>query len=185
MRHCIMIVGVAVALLGVNFTVVAADVLPQGKIGYVNLQRALNEVGEGKQAKAQLEKVFAKRQKEIATLQQTLESEQRALEKDRLTVSPETLQKKEDAYRQRFLQMTEKMNRYKMELAQKENESTGAILNALQRIVQKMGQEKGYEMILETSQDVVLYSPTKADLTAEVIKRYNTLPKSQRRLPKR
>ncbi len=177
--------GVAVLMMVVGWVsaVQAADA--SGKFGYVDLQRALNEVDEGKSAKAELERTLKERQTEIESLQKRLETRKQQLEKDRLILSGEAWQKKEEEFRREYLDLTQKLNAYKMELAQKEGETTGAILNALRRVVQKIGQQEQYEMILETSQDVVLYSPQGADMTQRVIRSYNELPKSERRIPVR
>lgn len=172
---------ITVVCLGWSLFAHAAPVAT--KFGYVDLQRALNDVEEGRQAKAELERVLKQRQIEIESLQKRLEERKKQLEKDRLILSGEAWQKKEDEFRQEYMDLTQKLNAYKVELSQKEGETTGAILNALRRVVQKIGRQEGYEAILETSQDVVLYSPTGADMTARVIRAYNALPKSERRLP--
>jgi len=39
--------------------------------------------------------------------------------------------------------------------------------------VRGIGQKEGYTMILEKSQDVVIYSPAGADLTSRVISQFN------------
>lgn len=180
-----LIVGLCVAVVSVAPRAFGADAPKVGstKFGYVDLQRALNEVDEGRQAKSELERVLKSRQTEIESLQKQLEARKTQLEKDRLVLSGEAWQKKEEEFRQEYLTLTQKLNAYKVELSQKEGETTGAILNALRRVVQKIGQQDGYEMILETSQDVVLYSPQGADITPRVIRSYNGLPKSERRLP--
>lgn len=174
-----------IALVAMGMGLCLAGAQAAEKFGYVDLQQALNTVSEGKQAKQELERTYATRQKELDGLQRTLEKMKDDLERDRLVLSAEALQQKEEVYRNKFLELTQKMNSYKMELAQKEAESTGAILNAVRQVVEKIGQDEGYAMILETSQDVVLFSPSKADLTPQVIKAYNALPKSQRRMPAR
>ncbi|MBI2342979.1 MAG: OmpH family outer membrane protein [Deltaproteobacteria bacterium] len=176
-------VSAAVLLCGIPLVHAASESTP--RIGYVDLQRALNNVNEGRRAKGELERIFTKRRTELESLKTTLEKKQQELEKDRHILSAEALQQKQEAYRNELLTLTQKMNTYEGELAQKESETTGAILNALRHVVRKLGADEGFEVILETSQDVVLFSPTKSDLTERVIERYNALPESQRRIPVR
>ena len=152
MQWCLRI-GVCVMVLAMACPAMAADIADQ-KFGYVDLQRALNEVKEGKTAKAELQRTYKARQRELEKLQKSLESMKKTLEKDRLVLSADALRKKEENYRAKFLELTQKMKAFEMELAQKEQETTGAILNALRRVVQKIGDEEKYEMILEISQDV-------------------------------
>ncbi len=180
----ITIIGLLMAgLVGFGAQGVAAASSSNGvKFGYVDFQKALNSVSEGKKARASLQEAFKKRQAELDALQAKLKKEREQLDKDRLVLSDEALRKKEEEYRQRFLDVTKKMNSYKIELANREAESTGEILGALRKVVEEIGAKRGYSMILEKSQNVVLFSPADADLTAEVIDIYNKLPKSRRRL---
>lgn len=177
--------SVLLGFLAISLVVSSHAFAAEGKFGYVDLQEVLNGVSEGKNAKSEIETTYKKRQSELDALQKNLEGMKKELEKDRLVLSADALQKKEEAYRESFLELTQKMNQYKMELAQKESETTGSILNALRRVVQTVGEKDGYTMILETSQDVVLFSPRDADLTRKIIQEYNKLPKSQRRVSSR
>ena len=78
------------------------------------------------------------------------------------------------------MELSEKMSGFKLELQTKEARVTGGILNAMKNIVGEIGRKEGYAMILEKSQDVVLYSPGDADLTVRVIREYNALPQSKK-----
>lgn len=151
-----------------------------GKFGYVDFQRALNEVEEGRRARASLKSEFEQKQKQLESIQKELQQMQTDLEKQRLILSADALKEKEEAYRKKVVELTDKMNTYKMELQGKEMKMTGGILGAISGIVREIGQKEGYTMILEKSQDIVLYSPLDSDLTGRVIKEYNALPKAKR-----
>ena len=69
--------------------------------------------------------------------------------------------------------MNQKLATYKEEMAKKEFEATSKILNRLRSIVRNIGSKENYTMILEKSQDVVIYSQPGADLTDRVISQYN------------
>lgn len=169
------------AVCGVVCAGVGAKADPAAqKFGYVDFQRALNEVEEGRKAKAALKSEFEQKQKQLDALQGELETMKADLDKQRLILSADALKDKEEAYRKKFIELTERMNSFKMDLQGKELRLTGGILNALQGIVREIGQKEGYTMILEKSQDVVLYSPADADLTERVIRAYNGLPKAKR-----
>lgn len=171
------IFGIILLLCSVSGVAHAADV----RIGYVDFQRALNEVDEGKQAKAELQRSFQQKQNEVTAMQNELETLQKGLEKDRLILSADALHDKEEAYRKKFIELTQRMNGAKAELAEREADTTKGILGALRATVQKIAAAEQYDLVLERSQDVVLYSPPQADITAQVIREYNKLPKSQRR----
>lgn len=157
----------------------AADAV-SSKFGYVDFQRALNEVEEGKRAKATLKGEFEQKQRQLEAIQGELQRMQAELDKQRVILSADALKEKEEAYRKKVIELTEKMNTFKMELQGKEVRVTGGILNAMHNIVREIGQKEGYAMILEKSQDVVLYSPSDADLTTRVIREFNALPKAKK-----
>ena len=62
---------------------------------------------------------------------------------------------------------------FRQDLAQRETEMTGSILNKLRDLVKEIGEKKGYDLVVEKSQDVVLYAKSLEDLTKEVIDVYN------------
>ena len=143
------------------------------KFGYVDFNRALNEVEEGKRTKASLKSEFEKKQKQLELMQKELKTMQADLEKQKLILSAEAMKKKEEAFRNKFIEVNQKLAQYREEMAKRELEATGKILTRLRDIVRKIGQTEGYTMILEKSQDVVIYSPPGADLTGRVIKQFN------------
>ena len=68
------------------------------KVGYVDMQRALNETEDGRKAKAQLKKVFEERQKTLDKQQNDLKAMKESLEKQRDVLSREVLAKKFEEY---------------------------------------------------------------------------------------
>ena len=68
MKRLFLTVGLMVAL-GLAAQAVHAAETTSGKFGYVDFQRALNEVEEGRRAKAQLKGEFERKQRELEVLQ--------------------------------------------------------------------------------------------------------------------
>lgn len=143
------------------------------KFGYVDFNRALNEVNEGKKAKASLKSEFEQKKKKLEIMQKELQAMQQELEKKKLILSAEALKEKELAFRNKFIEVNQKLATYKEDMAKREFETTSKILNKLRSIVRDIGTKEGYTMILEKSQDVVIYSPPGSDLTSRVISMYN------------
>lgn len=143
------------------------------RFGYVDFQVALNGVNDGKRMKKSLEKDYAAKQKTLKKMENDLAKQQKALEKDQMLLSAEALQRKQNAYREAFYDFSQKMNTYQAEMAQAEATATADILSKLRGVVEKIGARDGYTMILESSQDVVLYAPSGSDVTKEVISAYN------------
>ena len=59
------------------------------------------------------------------------------------------------------------------ELSQKEAEATKTIFERMGKIIEKIGKEKKYDIILEKTESSVLYAMPEMDVTSELIKRYN------------
>ena len=177
MKKVLNVVLISMLMLGVSsfLKTAAAAAEAQGafKFGYVDFNRALNEVEEGKRTKDSLKAEFDKKKKELELMQKELEAMQTDLEKQKLILSKEALKSKEEAFRAKFIEVNQKLAQYKEEMAKREFEATSKILNKLREIVRGIGTSENYTMILEKSQDVVLYSQPGSDLTTRVIQSYN------------
>jgi len=160
--------------------VVRAADAPASKFGYVDFQRALNEVEEGKKAKASLKSEFDQKQKQLDAVQNELQAMKTDLDKQRLILSADALKEKEENYRKKFMELQQKLATYKEDLGMKEAKLTSGILAVIYKIVDDIGQKEHYTMILEKSQQVVLYSPADADLTSRVIREYNGMDKGKK-----
>jgi len=143
------------------------------KIGTVDLNRALNEVEEGKRAKAKLEQEFKAKKAELDTMKNDLQTMGAELEKQGQLLSAEALKEKRENYQRKFIEYQQKAREYTEQLAQQESESTGKIIGKLRTVVEKIAQRDGYTLVLEKSQGAVVYGPTSADITDQVIKQYN------------
>lgn len=160
--------GVVLSAMAFSAPAAAQDV----KIGYVDLQRALNEVEEGRKAKKRLEKEFEqkqskldKKQKEVKELKEQLDSG--------MMLSEEAKQKKAVELQKQLAELQQLYMKMQRDLAQKEAEATQKIFKKMGEIVEKMAKEKGYDLILEKTESSVLYAEDGMDLTDELIERYD------------
>ncbi|MFO1462356.1 MAG: OmpH family outer membrane protein [bacterium] len=144
------------------------------KIGLVDFQKALNDVEEGKRAKASLKAQFEQKQNALTAKQDSLKTLKDQLETQRAALSPEAMKAKEAEYRDKFLDLQKTLTQFRSEIATKEAEMTQSIITKMRGVVQSVGQKGGYNLIFETSQDAVLYAPGATDLTAQVVAAYNS-----------
>jgi outer membrane protein len=172
MRSSLMSLSVIVVLLGLLGTPVAAESAPVN-VAVVDFQQALNSVKEGKRAKDALKKEFEAKQKQLDLMQQELQKMKTDIEKQRVVLSDTALRSKEEAFKKKFLDIQQKMAEFRQNLATREAELTGKILQKLKDIVADIGAKKDYDLVVEKSQDVVLYAKSKDDITEEVITIYN------------
>jgi outer membrane protein len=61
------------------------------------------------------------------------------------------------------------------ELKKKEGELTGSIIRELREVVEKIGQDEGYSLLLENVEGIILYSRKDLDITEKVVKIYNEM----------
>ena len=148
----------------------AADNL---KIGMVNFQQALNEVEQGKRAKGALKSEFDAKQKKLDLQQEGLKKLQEDLEKQKSVLSQDAMLGKQKTFNDKFMELQKSMAAYRDDLVGKEARMTAQILQNLKKIVGDIGQKEGYTLIVETSQDAVLFAQAKEDLTQRVISLYN------------
>ncbi|HSN81569.1 MAG TPA: OmpH family outer membrane protein [Polyangiales bacterium] len=170
MRFCriIMFVMAAVILAGSASTVRA-----QVKIGVVDLQRAINETEDGRQAKRRLKKLFDERQQSLNQKQENLKTQKESLERQQEVLSEDALRKKVDQYQADLMDLQNEYVQYQQELSTKEAELTQKILEKMQEILRRIGQTDGYTLIIEANEGGVVFVPSNLDLTDVLIQRYN------------
>ncbi len=145
----------------------------QSKIAIVDIQRALNETEDGRNAKAKLKKLFQRRQKTLDEQQASLKKMKESLEAQRNVLSREALGKKLEEYQKALVELQTVYMEYQRELASKEGELTKDIVARMQRILRRIGQKEGYSLIIERNEAGVIFVPTNLDLTDLLIQKYN------------
>jgi len=170
MRFC-RIVTIALATLILAGSASTADA--QVKIGVVDLQRAINETEDGRQAKRRLKKVFDERQQSLNAAQEGLKAQKESLERQQDVLSKDAFQKKVEKYQADLMALQNEYVQYQQELSTKEAELTQKILEKMQGILRRIGQTEGYTMIIEANEGGVVWVPSNLDLTDVLIQRYN------------
>ncbi|MBI3541042.1 MAG: OmpH family outer membrane protein [Deltaproteobacteria bacterium] len=163
------LVVIALVSLGLSGRAFGADI----KIGLVNFQKALNEVDQGKKAKELLKTEFDAKQKKLNVQQDELKKLQADAEKQKSVLSQDALLEKQKAFNEKYLDLQKSMGSYREELVAKDTKLTSLILQNLKKVVAQIGEKGGYTLIVEGSQDAVLYAKSQEDLTDKVVALYN------------
>lgn len=142
------------------------------KLGVVDYGRAIQDIEEGKKAQSRLDAMYAG---EKAKLEQ-LEAEYNALVTEYQQKEPVLSAEAKKQYEQRLYEM---QATYQQALYQADWEMQGAYYSAMEQLMtglrataELMGKEGGYDLILESSQGMVLYHDG-VDMTDALIARYN------------
>ncbi|MES1158119.1 MAG: OmpH family outer membrane protein [Haliangium ochraceum] len=144
------------------------------KLGYVDLQRALNETEDGRKAKANLKKVFDAKQKELDEQQETLKKDIEDLNKKRTLLPAEKVREKETELQDRMQKVQQTYMRHQQDLSSKEQEATAKIFERMSKIITKIATAENFTMVLDRQQSAVLFAKPHLDLTNELIRRYNS-----------
>lgn len=143
------------------------------KIGYVDLQRALNESDTGRRAKEDFKGQVDKLQGKLKKQKEDLEGLKSQLEKKASVMKDEERGDLEENYRKKLRDFERDYKDAQADLQRKDNELTATIIKDLQEIIRDYGEREGYTIILEASSNAVLYGAKGADLTDMVIELYN------------
>ena len=153
------------------------------KIGYVDMNRALNEVDEGKSAKASLKRDFDEKQKQLDAKKTEFEKLQADLEKQAVVMSDAAKKEKATELDRRARELQGLFVQLQKDLSEREREATQGIFERMRAIVREIAQANGYTMVIDKAAGIV-YAPNSLDLTDDLITRYNTQHPPAKKSPK-
>jgi len=143
------------------------------KIGFVDLQEALNKSKAGKEAREVFKTEVDGIQKKLDGHQKDLKKMKEELENQGLLLSEETKLKREKEYQDKLKTFQRLYQDSQEKLRERDAELTKKVLNGLQKVIEEIGRQDGYTVILEKNESHLLYAPESIDLTPELIRRAN------------
>jgi outer membrane protein len=159
------------------------------KVAVVDLQAVLDSSTKGKAAKERLKNLGQKLQEEIVSKRKFKEDREKELQKLRedirskgLVLNQQAQEDQEQAFRKkvrelkRFIDDTNNfIEDATAEFREREVRETRRLLQEIRDVVQAMGKEGKYDLVLEGNEGaaVLLYFDGSIDLTQKVVARYN------------
>jgi outer membrane protein len=143
------------------------------KVGVVDILKALNESDAGKRAKADLEVLLKSKQSAIEEKGRNIERLRADIEKQAAIISAEAKKKKEEEVERLIRDYQRIVSDSQAEFQKKQRELETEIIKELKEILDKIGPEEGYSLILEPGEGGALYYNKSLDITDKIIKRYN------------
>jgi outer membrane protein len=168
LRSFVVPVAVAAAFLAVGMPSLARA---QQKVGYVDLQRALNEVEEGKAAKAGLKKEFDQKQKALDERKAEFDRLRVDFEKQASVMSEEARRQKQADLERKGQELQGFFMQMQKELSDRERETTRGIYDKMHGIVREIADAEGLSMVV-TAEALVFAAPS-LDITNELVRKYN------------
>ncbi len=160
--------AVLLAGLGMASTASAEDL----KIGYVDLRRALDNTEKGQQAKQKLQQEIRSKQKKLNKKKQKIKELKKELQSQSMALSQKAKRKKQKQLRKRMARLQRMYMKLQRKLTKKEASKTKELFDEMRGVVEKIAEEKGYDLVLEKGETTVLYGEDAIDLTDELIERY-------------
>lgn len=159
----------ACSVLAMAFASPAAAADPL-KVGYVDMQRALNQCEAGQEAKKLISAEVEKMQKNLIAKQKEVEKLKEDLEKRGSVMNESVRRDKERDYQAKLRDLQRIQRDFEEDLRRKDREVTDKVLLDLAKIIKKIGEDGKYTMILERNQPTIIYISGSLELTEEVIK---------------
>jgi outer membrane protein len=142
-------------------------------IGYVDMQRVIEQSSLGKQARETLEEKFADPQAALAKEEQAIRQLQETTSRDAALMSEAELEKRKTEIQERAVQLQRNAAAAQRELAQEQAKLGAGIIRPAQEIIAELAEEKKLSAVFERSQSGLLYIEDGLNLTDEVVERLN------------
>ncbi len=143
----------------------------QQKIAFVDLQRALNEVEEGKAAKANLKAEFDKKQKLLDDRKAEFDKLRGDFEKQASVMSEETRREKQADLEKKGMELQSLFVQMQKELSDREREATKGIFEKMHGLVREIADTEGLAMVI--TGEALVYAQPSLDVTNELVRKYN------------
>jgi outer membrane protein len=141
------------------------------KLAYVDVQRAIQETEEGKAARTRLKSEFDQRRAQIDKKSADLEKMQQEYEKQAPVLSEEAKRKKQEEFQKALLDARKSAGDLQEDINRQEQQAMSNILQRLQQVVAEIAERESLSFVMDKG--TLLYAPAAADLTNEVVRRYN------------
>jgi outer membrane protein len=152
----------------------AAD--PAGKLGFVDIQSVISQSKEGQAARNKVAAEAAEKQKEITVKEAEIKRMDADLQKQGPVLSEAARKDREEEIRRKLRDLKRLTEDFNRDLTKRENELLNDLVRDVTAVVRDYGKEKGIMLIVEKGQGGVIYGSDPADLTKEILERYNNRP---------
>lgn len=145
---------------------ISSGVMAEGKIGFVNSQRILNDAPQAARAKKKIEKDFEKRDQELQRIAKQLQGLQESMDKNSVTMAESERRTKEREFGELTRDFQRKQREFREDLSQRQNEEMAAIFERVNKIIKQIAEAEKYDIIFQEA----VYANPRIDITDRVIK---------------
>lgn len=137
------------------------------KIGYVQVDKILQEAPQTAESGKKLEKEFSPRTQELERMQKQIRDAESALDKNSLTLSETERRNKERDISNLKIEFQRKQRELREDVNLRKNEELGSLQDRINKSVTAVAEAEGYDLVIYSG---VAFASKKVDITDKVLK---------------
>jgi outer membrane protein len=161
----------------ITFAFMAVSAHADVKIGFVDMQKAIQDTAAGKKAKKELEDDFNKKKKELEKQEADIKKKGEDFEKRSMAMNEDARLKKQNELQNDLRKYQESAAKSQMEIQKRERELTQPIVTKLRDILEAIAKKEDLTVVLEKSENSVMFAKKEIDLTDRIVKEYDSSKK--------
>lgn len=150
-------------LVSFSYALTAAEL----KVGYVQVDKILQEAPQTAESGKKLEKEFSPRSVELERMSKQIKDIEAALDKDALTISDSDRRNKERDAQNLKIEFQRKQRELREDINLRKNEELGSLQDRVNKAVQSVAEAEGYDLVVYSG---VAFASKKIDVTDKVLK---------------
>jgi len=137
------------------------------KVGYVQVDKILQDAPQTAESGKKLEKEFSPRTQELDRMSKQIKDLETALDKEGLTISETERRNKERDVQNLKIEFQRKQRELREDINLRKNEELGTLQDRINKAVQSVSETEGYDLVVYSG---VAYASKKIDITDKVLK---------------
>lgn len=137
------------------------------KVGYVQVDKILQEAPQTVESGKKLEREFSPRSQELDRMSKQIKDLEAALDKEGLTISETERRNKERDVQNIKIEFQRKQRELREDINLRKNEELGSLQDRINKAVQSVAEADGYDLVVYSG---VAYASKKIDITDKVLK---------------
>lgn len=137
------------------------------KVGYVQVDKILQEAPQTAESGKKLEREFSPRSQELDRMSKQIKELEATLDKEGLTISESERRNKERDVQNIKIEFQRKQRELREDINLRKNEELGSLQDRINKAVQTVSETEGYDLVVYSG---VAYASKKIDITDKVLK---------------
>ncbi len=137
------------------------------KVGYVQVDKILQEAPQTAESGKKLEREFSPRSQELDRMAKQIKELETTLDKDGLTITEAERRNKERDIQNIKIEFQRKQRELREDINLRKNEELGSLQDRINKAVQSVAKAENYDLVMYSG---VAYAADKIDITDKVLK---------------